>query len=54
MIPSPDIRTAQHPGMACTGLQAENVAFITSRTQICKKDFNMNGDQPDQLQWQMK
>ena len=50
MVPSLHIRTAQHPGMAGTGLRVEKVAFITSRTQICKKDFNMNGNQPDQLQ----
>jgi hypothetical protein len=50
MVPSLYIRKAQHPGMACTGLHVEKEAFMTSRTQICKKVFNMNGNQPDQLQ----
>jgi hypothetical protein len=50
MVPSLHIRTAEHPRMACTGLQVEKVQFMTHRTKICKKDSNMNGNQPDKLQ----
>ena len=40
MVPSLQIKKAQHSGMACTGLHVDKVAFVTRRTKMCEKDFN--------------
>jgi hypothetical protein len=50
LYPACALEQQEHPGMACTGLHVEKVTFMTHRTKICKKDCNMNDNQPDRLQ----